>query len=421
MSVSPGFPEIWEPQILSASWGDADVTRMVQGICDQQLYTITGGDMVNPSEILNITFVPTVGLFGNLDPFPGHPKTLVVVYKMNVVGQTKISPFVNPQTLRIQENQTCEISGRRSLVDPPRWTPTVPQDGVAILAAFYGTHDITSTIAALTFPGGAPGQKIYTTIQVPVGNSTLVGPDPQVGIPKQCCITYAYFYSATDIEVHMQTAREGGQINILTGPPVRPPPPPPHLNIRAANFGGEDVTSQIQALVTSDQKFQIMMSPFPADWTDPRPGVLPDGDTVQKTLSILYQWDGRPLELLVTHDGTGKSVIDPNVAVDSSRTRYFLTPDNKGLPSEPLILAVIWGIMQGRTTPVDPSAWQQIQNTGTLTPSNTFFGFDGSFNNPKTCQIFYEWVDTGKFGCFACNEGTALVNVNVDGWEKGQS
>ena len=92
------------------------------------------------------------------------------------------------------------------------------------------------------------------------------------------------------------------------------------LKIHAATFGGADFTNEIQDLVQSDQTLNLDTN-FPGwqqsyHWQDPWPGTV-------KSLTILYQWGERPLELVVTSENQGTVVLDPSAPVSVSRTMFI--------------------------------------------------------------------------------------------------
>jgi hypothetical protein len=158
------------------------------------------------------------------------------------------------------------------------------------------------------------------------------------------------------------------------------------LKIHLATFGGVDFTAEIQSLV-QDQSLSLTTE-YPAwqqsyGWTDPWPGRA-------KSLIILYQWDQRPLELVVTSEYEGTVVLDPTAPVDDSRITFLNPAGGRAISGGFQIFAIIWGRMEGRTTTVPESVHNSVQATGFFTPSNSFFNFDGYQGHAKTALVIYQ-------------------------------
>src|SRR5437016_1397618 len=161
----------------------------------------------------------------------------------------------------------------------------------------------------------------------------------------------------------------------------------PRLKIHMAIFGGTDFTKEIQNLVQADQTLTLTTQ-YPDwknfyNWHDPWVGVL-------KSLTILYQWGDRPLELVVTSEFGGLVILDPMVPVSTTRT-MFLNPAGGRVNSRDFqIFTIVWGCMQGLLTTVPASMYTSVQATGFFTPSNSFFNFDGCPGVVKTAIIIYK-------------------------------
>jgi hypothetical protein len=159
------------------------------------------------------------------------------------------------------------------------------------------------------------------------------------------------------------------------------------LKIHLAVFGGTDFTKDVQDLVKADQTLEFSTK-WPVwqhcyGWRDPWPGTT-------KSVVILYQWDQRPLELVVTSEYQGTVVLDPTVPVSPSRT-IFLNPACGGEISKTFqIFAIIWGRMEGQSRTVPASIYSSVKATGFFTPSNDFFGFDGYPGETKTALVIYQ-------------------------------
>jgi hypothetical protein len=161
----------------------------------------------------------------------------------------------------------------------------------------------------------------------------------------------------------------------------------PQLQILAATFGGADFTRQFQDLVTSEGTLMFNTN-YPAwqqntGWTDPWPGTV-------KSFVVLYHWDNRDLELLVTAENKGTVRLDPNVPVDPSRTRFLNPRGGRRRRNGFQIFAITWGSMENQANPVAAGIYDSLASTGFFTPSNGFFGFDGQPGVQKTGVVIYQ-------------------------------
>lgn len=151
----------------------------------------------------------------------------------------------------------------------------------------------------------------------------------------------------------------------------------PQLTIWSANYGSGDCTDKVRALVTPQQTLDL------TDNGDP--GVYDKlfGDNWgcnAKSLCILYQYSGRPLELLVTCQNGGNPVIRPDESIRPDR-RAFITECGP-------VIAVVWGIMEGRDRPIAPNIIQDIASYKVFSATDDYFGFDGWTKASKTCVVF---------------------------------
>ncbi|MAD87360.1 MAG: hypothetical protein CL912_30750 [Deltaproteobacteria bacterium] len=162
-----------------------------------------------------------------------------------------------------------------------------------------------------------------------------------------------------------------------------------NLYIFSANFGGQDITSNVKDLVSNNKTINFDTNMSIDTFGDPWPDHL-------KALMILYQFGSRPMELLIASEITGTIVIDPDVAVDSARTK-FLFYDSP-------IAAVIWGIMDGQEGPGDSTKLQAIATTKVFEATSDWLGFDGWPNVEKACVVFVRSDDS--FQCFSAREGS---------------
>jgi hypothetical protein len=163
----------------------------------------------------------------------------------------------------------------------------------------------------------------------------------------------------------------------------------PHLQIHSANFGGLDVTERARNLIKPDQTLSLDTNCAYNVLSDPWPANL-------KSILILYQYGNRPLELLVAPERIGTVILDPDLPVDRNRTQFF-TGDHH-------VIAVIWGIMQGRDTPVSADKVAEISRSGVFAATNDWMGFDGWVAVLKTCVVFVRHHD--RIQCFSAREGS---------------
>ena len=157
----------------------------------------------------------------------------------------------------------------------------------------------------------------------------------------------------------------------------------PKLTVNIAMWGQRDVTSTLTSKIKPDQTLEVDTT-HDIDTGDP-------WYLVHKVTCIVYSYTGRPLALMVTHDGAGVFSIYPGrvepvsfLAPSVDRTSNF-----KSAGTGPEILAVVWGGMLGRHGPVDEGTTEKIHTGLKVECTNAFFGFDGYPNEHKTCQVFY--------------------------------
>lgn len=163
----------------------------------------------------------------------------------------------------------------------------------------------------------------------------------------------------------------------------------PKLHILSANFGGGDVTDKVRPLVKPDNTLIIDENGNPDIFCNHFGNYM---DRVYKSLLILYQYQGRPMELLVAPQGGGGFRIDHRDHVRPDR-RAFITECGP-------VIAVVWGIMQDRLQPVPRNCIMDIANYKTFKATNEYFGFDG-------------WTDTFKTAVVFCRDGARIWNIAV--------
>ena len=161
----------------------------------------------------------------------------------------------------------------------------------------------------------------------------------------------------------------------------------PQLTILSATFAGDDFTRQFQDLVTAEGTLTLNTN-YPdwqqnTGWTDPFPGTV-------KSFVVLYQWDNRALELLVTAENSGTVKLDPHVKVDPSRTQFLNPNGGRHRENGFQIFAITWGSEQGQNNPVEASIYESVTSSGFFTPSNGAFTFDGQPGVRKTAVVIYQ-------------------------------
>ena len=166
----------------------------------------------------------------------------------------------------------------------------------------------------------------------------------------------------------------------------------PKLHILSANYGGGDVTDKARQLITPDQCLNINDEGNKCVFDD-KFGDHWGGQT--KSLAILYQWQGRPLELALVAQGGGGVRIDHRDHVRPQR-RAFITECGP-------VIAVVWGIMENRFEPVPAHCIQDIASYRSFKADNDYFGFNGWQAERKTAVVFAR--DGGRIYNVAVREG----------------
>jgi hypothetical protein len=146
----------------------------------------------------------------------------------------------------------------------------------------------------------------------------------------------------------------------------------PRLQILAATFGDLDVTAKVRSLVTAEQTLSIDTITTSHIFGDPWYGTV-------KTICILYQYEGRDVELVVSHEREGMVRIDHRVPVSASRVKILRNGK---------ILAVVWGIKDGLSDPAGEKKLAVMEKLESFPCTNKWFGFDGFPNWRKCCVVF---------------------------------
>ena len=257
----------------------------------------------------------------------------------------------------------------------PYSEPVDPPNGIYLLNATYWNADVTSTVeTTISSFGTNPVQQPVTPSAFPVPPSTVV---------RQLVVTYGYGLEDGTYEYNCIAAYDGSTLFISYGPA------PPRLLIQWADFGGVEFTDEVAVLTTFNQTVTLDMTNWMNyGWTDPWPGY-------SKVMTILYQWEGRGLELLIAPERGGTFTLDPTVPVDPLRTSFF-NPNGVRSAGKTNIIAIVWGEMQGRTVPVDANTFESITEYGLFQATNDFFGFDGWYDNKKVASVFFQYGVTGQ-------------------------
>ena len=150
------------------------------------------------------------------------------------------------------------------------------------------------------------------------------------------------------------------------------------LNILSANYGGGDVTRKVRALVkpgghldlSDEGNTSFYDRQFGDHWV-----------CVWKSLLILYQYSGRAPELLITWQGANARGLSPADPPRQNRKMFFTECGP--------VIAVVWGIMEGRNNPCSSRVIQEIAQGMNFKATTEYFEFDGWKGQEKTAVVFY--------------------------------
>jgi len=349
---SPFVDTTWQIDAVSATYGTLDVTNRIEQFLRKDYGILQA-------------FVPNNAFFGGFDPIPNYVKAFILVCRITppgVLGTGSERSGWFFQTRRFLEGQVIALTYDTTL---PRFNPpAMSSQNILILDASYYTLDVTTIVARIAAAQREQPLLIRAT-------NAQFGIDPAPLQAKQLSITYAYCSADGSFDYHVQVVREGGIIAI----PLQPHTVEPMLTIHAAYWADLDVTQSLQSRVSHNQFLHIdtfAIHPFDP-WYN-----------VSKTLSIMYQYTGGPLQLVVCHDGSDMVLISPT---DPPQKNFF---NPAGRDKDKLnILAVIWGAMYGHLEPMDASQFLWITEKRRFPCTNEWFKFDGRPNWPKTCHVFY--------------------------------
>lgn len=244
--------------ILGAVYGTRDVTEKVRSMVLNNTLTITANNHT----------------FG--DPWPGTPKSLVIVYQYGAL---------QPQVRILQENATETINeGGQTLL----WK-AAPKGQLSILGAAYGLADVTPMIRSIV-----AGERLNV-----VANNSTFG-DSWVGVPKTLVVVYTYGDKPL-----VKVVKENERMTIQHNP---------HLRILGATYGPADVTAVVAGRVDANQELRIMATNdiFRDPWIGHRKAlvvVFQYGDELPQTAIVQ---EGAPLTLTYIPQPHFEAATDPN-------------------------------------------------------------------------------------------------------------
>jgi len=153
----------------------------------------------------------------------------------------------------------------------------------------------------------------------------------------------------------------------------------------------------MQGMVTVEQTLTI--DPFRMNLIagDPWYGTV-------KSVVVLYQYEGREMEMLITHERGGISHIDHRLPVESRRVEIL--KKHSDAKSANGIIATVWGIEDGFKGLEGSRRMDGLGATRWMPCTNKYFGFDGFPNVKKTCVVFVQGKEGVKV--VASREGRGL-------------
>lgn len=216
-------------EIVSATWGGADFTKILQYRYTENLSKTNG---VDPS----FTFTANNDLFTN-DPNPGINKVAVVVYRafFGEAGQ-----FSNFKTVAVKESETTTLTAPRQS-DGIWQPPALGARNQFIISATWSNKDVTNPVKQ-QWSQSVNGPSIPSLITVSVA---ALGPDPAFGTNKQLSVTYANLVNGLwQFRVAVSLNQSGNwKLPIL---PAIYSPRDLRLNIVSATWGGKDYTNWVR-------------------------------------------------------------------------------------------------------------------------------------------------------------------------------
>ncbi|KAK0732934.1 hypothetical protein B0T26DRAFT_866335 [Lasiosphaeria miniovina] len=356
--------------ILSATWGTADVTKTLRGMYVKDANTIKADNNL-------FTISPTVALFG--DPIPNQTKVLVCVWRV-ILSNGSLSA-IQATTIKQSETGTINYDGSHL----PSFVAPTDKNKVFVAKAYWHTLDVTAQVQALA-------DNVKSSAQVSIAYSALKASDPAPNTLKALVITYGYVLANGEVQFAVSTATDTKSAVFNQGPA------PPRLLIKSASFGGVDWTSKITPLINPITQ-TISVDNYGSIFSDPWKGVY-------KTLAVLYQYENSPLQLLIAWDTNAAISISPSTS-DPARSRFFNLDGRRA--GETNIIAVVWGIMQGRVDGIAADRFKSIKELGTFGATNKWFGFDGWTDQTKSATVFYQYGLTGEIKCVTAREGERAV------------
>lgn len=354
-------------EILSAVYGPLNVADTVRHIFRAHLR----------GKVQNISFTATNETFGG-DPWFNNVKAFSMVWRKAIYLDYG-TLYTAPQKIIAEEGETISIDLNAPLPYHESFddNPGSPH----ILIASWHNQDVTEQVARL----------VRTNRQASIVASVHeFGCDPCYGHVKNLSVTWAYSDTPAALSYcDMKTVHENESLEI-----------PSFLDIICANWGGLDITSELQAKIGPHQTLQL-------DTNSVRHIASPDPwpDNHHKTISVLYQYGSDPMQLLVVGEGTGLVTINPQ---SPFRRNHFFSSKN-GPSAKIEVLAVVWGLQ-----PVSEVSFIQVTLQNKQIPcNNAFFARDGWGGTKKTCQVFLQNNLTGDITCIVGREGTTLTLPTV--------
>jgi hypothetical protein len=378
---------LWSLDVVAAAWADKDVTSIIR-----EKYAAYARE--NPNNNNTWKYTPTSADPALGDPAVGYPKFLILTWRVLLSGPT----YVGESKL----NVTVFSDGQESVINydgsnqPP--FPIIERN-FTISSVYYYDKDFKDDPAIEHLEPNADGEYI-------VDSSKLK--DPKYGTPKCLVVTYGYKLDNGKWQWGLAMGRDINGKSVVSFYAT----PPPRLFIRAATYGGIDVTPNVAALVSpmtqsiSVPDYYALSPPLPDNWLG-----------TPKSLLILYQWETCDLELYLGNDVDARSIsIDPRAPLDPTRAAFFNKkgPNAGRVAGELNIIATVWGIMKGMTEGFGERVIATIKQTSSFTPSNQFFNnTDGWYGYNKTATIFFQYGVTGSIQCVTAKQGTDPVKLPV--------